>query len=142
MKIWYGYGSDHSANLVMIGEFKTEQDAAGALELIRQLTERAQVDLEEGKIEYWSKPDGFSEGTKERLREHDLYNYSPSDIADFAVIDPHIDHTGAKLTLRTDDVDIGAFVKLMVDKGAKVQVYSAHEHPDEDSSDSEGQDDD
>ena len=27
MKLWYGYGSEHSNNLVMIGQFKSVEDA-------------------------------------------------------------------------------------------------------------------
>lgn len=30
MKIWQGYGSEHSMNLVMIGHFKSPKDATHA----------------------------------------------------------------------------------------------------------------
>jgi hypothetical protein len=40
MKIWKGYGSEHSMNLVMIGHFKEACDAREAKRLIDQLIER------------------------------------------------------------------------------------------------------
>lgn len=132
MKIWHGYGSDHSANLVMIGEFKTEEDAARVNELIDTLSENASSDLAEGIVDSWAKNERFSEETEARLRELKLYNLSPSDISDFATLNPSIERLGKVLRFRTNDVEIGAFVKLMVHEGAKVQVYSAHDYPDVD----------
>ncbi len=130
MKVWYGYGSDHSANLVMIGEFKTEKDAERVYELINTISENASSDSAAGIVDNWAQNEQFSEETEKRLRELDLHYISPSDIADFAFLDTSIERKGKELRFRTDDVEIGGFIKLMVNSGAKVQVYSAHEHPD------------
>jgi hypothetical protein len=131
MKIWCGYGSDHSANLVMIGEFKTEEDAQRVYELINVVSEIAQSDSATGVFDNWSKNEQFSEDTQKRLRELNLFHLSPADVSDFAFWNPSIELAGRTLRFRSDDVEIGGFVKLMVDKGAKVQVYSAHEYPDD-----------
>jgi len=40
MKIWRGYGSEHSSNLVMIGRFKTVGDAEAAKRIIDRLAEQ------------------------------------------------------------------------------------------------------
>lgn len=37
MKVWNGYGSEHSMNLVMVGQFKTIEDAEKTKELIESL---------------------------------------------------------------------------------------------------------
>ena len=37
MKFWYGYGSEHSANIVMIGEFKTIEGADKVNEIITKI---------------------------------------------------------------------------------------------------------
>ena len=132
MKIWYGYGSDHSAKLVMIGEFKTEEDAARIYELINTLLQHASSDAAEEVIDHWTKNERFSEDTEKRLRELQLYYVSPSDIADFAFADISMDKSANVLQFWTDDVDIGGFVKLLVNSGAKVQVYSAHHYQDTD----------
>lgn len=34
-----------------------------------------------------------------------------------------------RLVVRTDETDISALLKFMIDKGARVEVYSAHDHP-------------
>ena len=130
MKIWYGYGSDHSANLVMIGEFKTEEDAERVYQLINTISENASSDSAEGIFAYFERNEQYSENTEKRLRELKLYSLSPSDVADFAFLDASIERTGTVLRFRTNDQSIGGFVKLLVDKGAKVQVYSAHDYPD------------
>ena len=130
MKIWHGYGSDHSASLVLIGEFKTEEAAERVNELINTLSENAQSDLAEGIVDAWAKNERYSEETEARLRELKLHNLSPSDISDFANFNPSIERVGKILRFRSDDVEIGAFVKLMVHEGAKVQVYSTHDYPD------------
>jgi hypothetical protein len=129
MKIWYGYGSEHSANLVLIGEFKTEEDAERVLQLIQAISANASSDLENGVVNHWAKNEQFSEKTEQRLRDLNLYGLSPSDIADFALLNPSMEREGKALHFRTDDVEVGGFVKLMVEKGAKVQVYSAHDYP-------------
>jgi Family of unknown function (DUF6375) len=131
MKIWRGYGSDHSANLVMIGEFKTEEDAHRVYELIDVVSRIAQSDSEKGVFEHWSKNEQLSEETANRLRELELFSLSPSDVSDFAFWNPSIEKVGKTLCFRSDDVEIGGFVKLMVAAGAKVRVYSAHEYSDE-----------
>ena len=132
MKIWYGYGSDHSANLVMIGEFKTEEDAERVYQLINTISENANSDLAEGVFNYSSSNEQLSEDTESRLRELKLFHLSPSDVSDFAFWNPSVEKTGKTLTFRSNDVEIGGFVKLMVAEGARVQVYSAHEYPDDD----------
>lgn len=38
MKVWYAYGSEHSANLVMIGHFKSVHDAEETKNLFEHLS--------------------------------------------------------------------------------------------------------
>lgn len=44
MKIWNGYGSEHSMNLVLIGKFKQEQDAEKVEKDIKTLSTQAEKD--------------------------------------------------------------------------------------------------
>ena len=44
MKIWNGYGSEHSMNLVLIGKFKQEQDAVKVEKDIKTLSTQAEKD--------------------------------------------------------------------------------------------------
>ena len=49
MKIWNGYGSEHSMNLVLIGKFKQAQDANKVKSDIEKLGEQADKDGCESK---------------------------------------------------------------------------------------------
>ena len=48
MKIWFGYGSEHSANLVMVGEFIDAGGAEKAKQVINDLTSQVEKDSEAG----------------------------------------------------------------------------------------------
>lgn len=129
MKIWNGYGSDHSSSLMIIGHFKASTDAEKTMALIEELTSTAGNDLAAGSIEYLEDNDDFSEATREKLRELNLYSLSPSEIADFALLNASPRVEGSDIRIFSDDVEIGGFIKLMVLRGAKVEVFSTHDHP-------------
>lgn len=124
MKIWHGYGSEHSMNLVMIGHFKSPEDAKEAQELIEQLTEGLSDKIEVGKSR-----DRFGDDVMNLLRQTECYNLSPSDLEHF-LYDMRTRVEGDKIILTTDEIDVSAFFKLMIEKGAKVEIYSAHDYPD------------
>ena len=44
MKVWIGYGSEHSANLVIIGKFASGKKANAALALLNEATRIARED--------------------------------------------------------------------------------------------------
>ena len=44
MKLWMGYGSEHSANLVMLGKFKSAEDATDFLAELEKLERLIQED--------------------------------------------------------------------------------------------------
>jgi len=129
MKIWNCYGSEHSANLVMIGSFK-DTDAA----------ERAKAAIDELVTHMAGSDDDYSEAVRysdeimkllEKLRIHSL---APRELDQFRY-DVSYQLKDTQLVFRTDEPDISAFLKLMVDKGARVEVYSAHDYPKPDASD-------
>ena len=35
-----------------------------------------------------------------------------------------------EIILTTDEIEVSAFLKILFDKGARIEVYSAHSHPD------------
>ena len=51
MKLWFGHGSEHSMNLVMIGQFEDARQAARAKQRIDQVTELVSAELDDGAIE-------------------------------------------------------------------------------------------
>jgi hypothetical protein len=42
-----------------------------------------------------------------------------------------ISQDGDKIILRTDESDVSAFLKVLLDRSARVEVFSAHDYPEE-----------
>lgn len=124
MKIWHGYGSEHSMNLVMIGHFKSVDDAKKTQNLIEQLTDGLR-----DKIDIGTYHDRFGDDVMDLLRETNCYNLSPPELEHF-LYESHTQVEGDKIVLTTDESEVSAFFKLMINNGAKVEIYSAHDYPD------------
>jgi hypothetical protein len=124
MKIWNGYGSEHSMNLVMIGHFKTAEEAEKTQKLIEQLSKGLR-----DKIDVGTSQDRYSDPVMDLLRKANVYNLSPSELEHF-LYDTSTSAEGDKVIVTTDESEVSAFLKLMVTKGARVEVYSAHDYPD------------
>ena len=123
MKVWWGYGSEHSMNLVMIGHFKTVHDASDVHKLIDKLTEGL-----DGKVEVGSEETRFRRDVMDVLGRLDCYMLSPSELEQF-FYESHVRTDGSKLVIETEEQDVSAFLKLLVTKGARVEVFSAHDYP-------------
>lgn len=127
MKIWNSYGSEHSMNLVLIGSFVEEKNAENIEKLI-------------GKLKLASEHEGyylsgepsenhrFSGEVLEALQEQQIHHLSPLEIDQFNS-DYYLERDGNRITIDTDEIDISAFIKIFVDAGAKVEVYSKHFYP-------------
>lgn len=111
-------------NLVMIGHFKSSEDAEKAHKIIDQLSEGLRDKIEIGKS-----GDRFSDAVLELLRETECHNLSPSELEQF-LYETHARVKGDEIILTTEESEVSAFFKLMISKGAKVEIYSAHDYPD------------
>jgi len=124
MKIWNSYGFEHSANLVMIGKFK---DAASA--------EKAKAVIDEITVFMANSPDDhrdadrYSDGALALLQRVGFHSVAPAELHQF-IYDIRAELKGDQVVITTDELEISAFLKLMIDKGARVEVYSAHDYPD------------
>jgi hypothetical protein len=127
MKIWSSYGSEHSANLVIIGKFKTEEKAEEALKFLNDLTEISSEDEKNGFLTEGVTPTKFSD----RIMAHG----SKTNFQSFNYSDPKqllnsydIEKDGNNLILTTNELEIQAFIKIFLNSEAKIEIYSAHEH--------------
>jgi hypothetical protein len=128
MKIWRGYGSEHSMNLVMIGQFKDATDATQAKEVIDRLTEQVNADVEDGKIEIGEHKADYTDKMLDRLINENIMSIGPSELQQLAYeVDVGVEDD--RLVMTTEEVDVSVFLKVMLDKGARVEVYSAHHYP-------------
>src|SRR5690349_20293207 len=129
MKIWTQYGSEHSMNLVMIGTFKEAAEADMAKELIDELTEKVRAEPERP----WDsdrRQFRFGKEILDFLTSAKLNTIGPAELDQFNY-DLSVRVDGNKVVLRTDESEVSAVLKLLIEKGARVEVYSAHDYPDE-----------
>jgi len=129
MKVWSVFGSEHSANLVMIGRFKEVGGATKAKEIIDSFIEQVRTDQEAGVIKIGELADRYTDGMSTLLRKVEVYGIGPSEMEQFA-FDVRIKANRNEIILTTDEIDVSAFLKVLLDKGARVEVYSAHEYSD------------
>lgn len=128
MKIWNAYGSEHSMNLVLIGKFKRAQDAEKVEKDIDKLS--AQASKDDSFSIAFARPEDqrFSEEMLSLMRSLNLNTLGPADLEQL-VSNHHLMREGDRITVKTDEAEISAFVKLFVEAGAKVEVFSAHDYP-------------
>lgn len=138
MKIWNGYGSEHSMNLVLIGKFKRAQDAEKVEKDIGKLSAQASKD-DSHTIAFDGPADQrFSDEMLSLLGKLNLNTLGPSDLGQL-VSDHHLERKGDRITVTTDEAEVSAFVKLFIEAGAKVEVFSAHYYPSDSSTSADGE---
>ena len=110
--------------MVMIGRFKTIEDSRAAKEAIDKLVEAVCADdtLEEYKSRYGGP-------MLHVLSNLNIHSVAPHELEQFRY-DVSVKIEDETITIHTDEVDVAAFLKVMFDKGARIEVYSAHDYPD------------
>ncbi|WP_125778403.1 DUF6375 family protein [Antribacter gilvus] len=127
MKIWHGYGTEHSMNLKMIGHFADAGEAHAAKEAITTLTSAAEAEQVAGRLEYGELPRLFSDELLVVLRETGIHSLGYAEVEQF-LYDAQVQVDGADVVVQTDEIDVMAYVKVLIAKGAKVEMYSGHDH--------------
>ncbi len=131
MKVWSGFGSEHSHNLRMIGRFATPEDAEVAERQLNELYELVVADFDFERFDedenYWY----TNESLREILVGLQLYGFSPDDIASLAG-EHTIERVEDQVRVRTEEISVGGLIKFMIAKQARIEVYSAHDFPDPD----------
>jgi hypothetical protein len=123
MKIWNSYGSEHSSNLVMIGNFESATDAEEAKQVIDSIEKYIKVSGENHHL-----ADKYSDGMLELLKDLKFYTVQPWELEQFEYdIRSKVDRN--RVIITTDETDVSSFLKILIDKGARVEVYSAHNYP-------------
>lgn len=130
MKVWDGYGSEHSMNLVLIGRFKQAHDASKTVNEIKALQDQARKDDVEFGILSPPEDQRFSEAMMELFKNLQIYHLGPNEIGQL-LSEHDIKEAGSTLTLTTEETEISLFVKLFIEAGAKVEIFSRHDYPDE-----------
>ena len=129
MKIWYGYGSEHSMNLVMIGQFRAVDDAIKAKEAIDEITKQVDADVDAKLMIIGEPSNRYTDNMLKLLGRLQIHSIGPTELEQFAY-DVKVKVDDDRVIMTTDEVDVSAFLKILLDSGARVEVYSAHEYSD------------
>ncbi|MFB7810506.1 DUF6375 family protein [Streptomyces virginiae] len=123
MRIWNGYGSEHSMNLVLIGRFQTVTGAKAAQECMEALQALAEA--------AWSDDDWRSHDERmprelgEALSRMKLYDMGRSDV-DVYALDHNVSREAETVRIWTDESDVQGLLKVLLHHGAKVEIFSRH----------------
>ena len=116
-------------NLVMIGTFKTLEAAEEAHALIQHCREV----FESGTVEVlraWDTPlkQRFTGEQLDFLEKIDLFYLTQHEFEQFAD-DVSVELKNGKLVLWTDEVDVSAYMKVILKFDGKVEVFSRDDYP-------------
>jgi hypothetical protein len=128
MKIWKGYGTEHSSNLVMIGHFKSVADATQAKRIIERIRDQVYADVKAGLMSESNPPQRFTDHIMELFKEVETYIVAPAELSQFNY-EFSVDQTGDSVVLTSEEYDVSAFLKILVSGGARVEVFSRHDYP-------------
>lgn len=126
MRVWQGYGTEHSMNLVMIGHFEDAKSARAAKEVIDALTQAAEAEQAAGRLEFGDPPEEFSEELFRVLAGLNVHSLGHTDVEQF-LYDVKVVVEQEKVVITTDEVEVLAFIKVLLNRGARLEVYSAHD---------------
>jgi Family of unknown function (DUF6375) len=118
-----GYGSEHSYNLVMIGHFADETKARSTEQKLERLKEVVETELPDVG---WGADKRLGTRLATILDEMKIWGLSRDDLENFA-FDHTVRRNRDQITIETDEGEVQGFLKLLIDGGARIEVYSAHE---------------
>jgi hypothetical protein len=128
MKIWYQHSSEHSANLVMIGHFEDAAKAKKAEMIIDTLTKHVCKEELDGNLIVGQPSERYGSEMLDFLLKLNVSSIGPRELEQF-LYDVRVEVKESKIVVTTDEIEISAFLKVMLDHGARIEVYSAHNHP-------------
>ncbi|WP_419780286.1 DUF6375 family protein [Maridesulfovibrio sp.] len=124
MKIWHESVSEHSMRLVMIGSFKEVRDADKAKDIIDKFTGYALEN--DDKLD--ANTDRYDDALLDLMRNTNTHLIGPSEIEQF-MYGVDVGTEGKKIIIQTDESEVSAFMKILINEGARVEVYSGHDYP-------------
>jgi Family of unknown function (DUF6375) len=127
MKVWIGYGSEHSANLVVIGQFKSPKEAQEALDLLNKVTTIARADEASGLLKAGSPSTKFSDAMLKFCSDSNFMSFGLND-PEQLLYEYSASRDTDKVIVKTEELEISPFLKVFINGGAKIEVYSAHNH--------------
>ncbi len=133
MKVWVGYGSEHSSRLNLIGRFKTPEAAEEVRRQLEQLCELVANSYDHDRFDENPMALYLDRELCETLAGLGCRHFSPEDIA--SLIGEHqIDRRGNELRIWSNEFSVSGFVKFLIERPVRVEVFSEHHFPEAQSS--------
>lgn len=120
MKIWIEKAGDHSANLRIIGTFKSEDDAQRAVDRINSMIDITQ-NADEPKPGHY-----FAKEVLDFMMSSNI-SFSPQAVASCAYHYP-VERVGRTIEVKTDELEIQIFLEAFINCGGKIEIYSMHDY--------------
>ncbi len=121
MRLWHSYGSEHSMDLVLVGRFETVSGAEAAIERMEALKALAEAEWPDDD---WRRPEErMPDALVKELIKLNLYEMGRSDV-DIYSYEHSIQRIGSTVQIRTDESEIQGLLKVLLNLGARVEVFS------------------
>ena len=120
----------------MIGRFKTARAAIDTEHLLQRFVDLATREAQSTQTDSVSRPPRFSDAMIKLMRSNHVNDLTALEQEQFTY-DFSLRRQGSQLVVHTDEIDTMALLKVLIDREAKVEVYSAHFHKDDDAPDSD-----
>lgn len=111
-------------DLVMIGMFETVVDAEEAIAKMEAL--KVLADAEWSDDSWQSKDERMPESLREGLMGLKLYDMGRFDVDNYAY-EHTISRDGSIVRIWTEESDVQGFLKVLINLGARVEVFSRHD---------------
>ncbi|MGA7982775.1 MAG: DUF6375 family protein, partial [Chromatiaceae bacterium] len=103
MKFWNGYGSEHSANLVLIGHFKSADDAATAVEKLNAIRNQADEDEADKSSPSLFEAERYSDQMLQLLSKIHIHSLAPIELQQF-LLDISWKSEGDRVVITTEEL--------------------------------------
>lgn len=111
-------------DLVLIGKFETVTSAEAAVERMEILKRLAEAEWADDD---WRRPDErMPDAIAEELRRLNLYEMGRTDV-DIYAFEHSVTRTGATVRVWTEESEVQGFLKVLLNLGARVEVFSRHD---------------
>lgn len=119
-------------NLKLIGHFTEAPDARAAAKAIEVLTQAAAQARDTGELIVGEPLERFGEHLLRAMSEVNVNSFGHADVEQL-LYDADVQVHDADVVVLTDEIDVLAYVKVLIAKGAKIEMYSLHDYdPDRD----------
>lgn len=127
MKVWFGYSSEHSSRMRIIGHFKTAENVKSFLAEFTRMQELVAANNEA----CFANPEEFPLPILDGLFHGDIkhgQSLAAHDLLDFTN-EMTVSAKDKDFVIRSSEWNWAGIIKMLIESGAKVEMFSEHDYP-------------